>query len=454
MANTQKEHPTAWEIYQNGYRSNFWGGSDSKRFFVELRDAVIYEIETTGYCELLDKIFEQGTGRLDVVAYAALADINNGFENNTLTDVEKDPQYKVFVPHVSNHMGRKIRWSDCELNRAFMRIEAGYEVIHSAMEIIRLHNVHTSEMKRETVTNTERKGKKKNGEVVEHAKEQAEKIISSAESEAERITNDANAEASRIIEEAKARAKEIDDSVTRQASEKAKDKAEKLVFRYLTEEQKSYKSELNNEMRKFTDTYIENSSRAMTVHTEMCDATNAIQARWIQALDDTISKMTDVKSEFYSHLHDWQVSLFPKEIKPLAERFLELYRIINVDKLLREEILFKPLSGEMSDGLINRKVDENNDLEIRITGLQKLNKTLTTFLRRFELSLNGLDLYVFYPSPGDEFDETWHILDDEDEEYEGKYIKECVVPGIAKKANDDFGDDVLIPAVVKVETES
>ena len=43
---------------------------------------------------------------------------------------------------------------------------------------------------------------------------------------------------------------------------------------------------------------------------------------------------------------------------------------------------------------------------------------------------------------------------DEDEEYEGKYIKECIVPGIAKKANDDYGDDVLIPAVVKVETEN
>ena len=65
-----------------------------------------------------------------------------------------------------------------------------------------------------------------------------------------------------------------------------------------------------------------------------------------------------------------------------------------------------------------------------------------------------MDLYVFYPNPGDEFDETWHIPYDEDEVYEGKHIKECVVPGIAKKANDDLGDDVLIPAVVKVEMES
>lgn len=448
MANNQNERPTAMEIYRNGYQSFFGGGNkiDSKSFFTELRDAVIYEIETTGYCELVNKILEQGTGGLDIVACAALVDIKKGFEDNMLTDVEKDPKYKEYVPHLRV----RLRWSKCEFGRMNVSIQQVYEDVKGAREILQLHHIHTIKMERKTSINTD----KKNIEVVEHANEQAEKIISNAEVEAKRITNDANAEAIRIIEEAKVRAKEIDDSVTKEASEKAKDKAEKLVSRYLTEEQKSYKLELSDEMRKFTDAYIENSNRAMTVHTEMCDATNAVQARWIQALDDTISKMSDVKSEFYSHLHNWQVSLFPKEIKPLAERFLELYRIINVDKMLREEILLKSLSDEMSDDLTDSRVDKNNDLEIRIAGLQKLNKTLTTFLRRFELSLNGLDLYVFYPNPGDEFDETWHILDDEDEEYEGKYIKECIVPGIAKKANDDYGDDVLIPAVVKVETEN
>lgn len=448
MTNNEEKRASALEIYQSGYQSIFGSGSkiDSKSFFIELRDAVIYEIETTGYCELVNKILEQGTGGLDIVACAALADIKKGFEDNMLTDVEKDPKYKEYVPHLRV----RLRWSKCEFGRMNVSIQQVYEDVKGAREILQLHHIHTIKMERKTSINTD----KKNIEVVERANEQAEKIISNAEVEAKRITNDANAEAIRIIEEAKVRAKEIDDSVTKEASEKAKDKAEKLVSRYLTEEQKSYKLELSDEMRKFTDAYIENSNRAMTVHTEMCDATNAVQARWIQALDDTISKMSDVKSEFYSHLHNWQVSLFPKEIKPLAERFLELYRIINVDKMLREEILLKSLSDEMSDDLTDSRVDKNNDLEIRIAGLQKLNKTLTTFLRRFELSLNGLDLYVFYPNPGDEFDETWHILDDEDEEYEGKYIKECIVPGIAKKANDDYGDDVLIPAVVKVETEN
>lgn len=177
MITNQRKRATALEIYQNGYQSNFWGGSrsDSKRFFVELRNAVIYEIKTTGYCELVDKILEKGTGRLDIVAYAALADINNGLENGSLTDVERDPRYKDFVPHVSNNKRRKIRWSECEPNGAFMRIEAVYEVIHNAREILRMHHVHTSEVENEAVISTEKKEKKKNGKVVENANEQAKK---------------------------------------------------------------------------------------------------------------------------------------------------------------------------------------------------------------------------------------------------------------------------------------
>jgi zinc protease len=56
------------------------------------------------------------------------------------------------------------------------------------------------------------------------------------------------------------------------------------------------------------------------------DAANALQVNWIQALDNALSQMTAVKTEFYAHIHNWQVSLFPGKLKPLAERYLELYR--------------------------------------------------------------------------------------------------------------------------------
>ena len=166
----------------------------------------------------MNKILEQGTGRLDIVAYAALEDINQGLEDNTLTDVEKDPVYKEYVPHVRS----PLRWHDCEFGMENVPVEAIYEDVYGAREIIRLHHKHIDEIERETSINTD----KKNIEVVEGAKEQAEKTILNAEVEAKRITNDANAEASRIIEKAKARAKEIDDSVAKEA----KDRAKKISF--------------------------------------------------------------------------------------------------------------------------------------------------------------------------------------------------------------------------------
>jgi hypothetical protein len=52
------------------------------------------------------------------------------------------------------------------------------------------------------------------------------------------------------------------------------------------------------------------------------------------------------------------------------------------------------------------------------------------------------------------FDELWHVPEDEENEYTGKKIAECLVPGIAKKANDNHGDDVLIPAVVRAAAEN
>lgn len=429
MINNHNRRTTAIDIYKNGYQTKFIDRkcNDVKRFFLEVRGAVIEELLEMGYCDLLDSILERKIGRIDVVAFAAFSDIAERFESNTLTDTE---ECKDFVPYVHDGMGGGIPWSRCEYGKTIVMAEKHLDLVRKARDTLRLQHVKKT------------------------TREYDEKILTQARFEADKIKENANNMSKKIIEDAEAKAKAIIDDVNKKENAAAKEKAEKLIAHHLAEEQRAYKAELNDEMRKFTDSSIENSSRVMTIYTEMCDTTNAIQAKWIQALDDTLSKMSEIKSEFYSHLHDWQVSLFPKEIKPLAERFLELYRILNVDKLLREEILLETTLEKKNDVIDDLENDKIDAREIRIHGLQKLNKTLNTFLRRFELSLNGLDLYVYYPNSGDVFDEMWHIQDDEDEEYIGKRIKECVVPGIAKKANDDFGDDVLIPAVVKVETES
>lgn len=476
MINGQKKSTTALDIYLEGYRTGFFnsGVPESKKFFVALRDAVIYELKTQGYCVLADNFLESGKCRMDIVAYAAFADIVMGFKNNTLADVESNPKYKDYLPYISDMAGRPLLWSQCKqfVEEPIPR-EKLLETIRTAKQIVRSYHMRNvaSNQKSSNEPNNQKKEKTteeatyRAKKLIEDARAEADKITEEAQSQAKKLTEDARTEADKIKEEAEhqaekltedaqMKAKGIEEQAYEQACTTAQEKTGKLIEQFLAEEQMKYKAELNAEMRKFTDSYIDNSDRAMTVHAEMCDVTNAVQAKWVQALDAAINQMTSVKAEFYSRLHDWQVSLFPKEIKPLAERFLELYRILNVDKLLREEILFDTVEkDEGSDGSNTVNSERAEVSDAHIVGLQKLNKTLTTFLRRFEVSLNGLDLYVYYPEVGDAFDDMWHILDDEETGI-GKRIAECVIPGIAKKANDDFGDDVLIPAVVKVETEN
>lgn len=459
MAIDQTNRETAYEVYKKGYRDRFYTKESpkSKLFFVKLRNAVVEELESTGFCELVDYILESKRGKIDIVVYSVLADIASGYEKQTMADVKNDPEYYEFIPHIKG--GRTpsgaISWAECVgINDRFIALTEGtLETIRKARQVVRMNHVgllgdNSSEYGQEPETQ------------VYDAQKEAERIMEEAKRESDRIINESRLEGEKILESAQTSASSIISDATSKASEKAKESADRLIERYLSSEQKRFKGELNEELSRKTSEFLDFSKRTAATHAEMCDATNAFQVKWVQTLDEAINRMTSVKAEFYTHIHDWQVSLYPREIKPLAERYLELYKIINVDRLLREAILFNNNIGDETSQTETFNQEEGDAFanasspDVVIMGLQRLNRTLTTFLRRFEVALNGLDLYVFYPNVGDEFDDMWHIPDDEDEEYYGKRIKECVVPGIAKKANDDLGDDVLIPAVVRVEMEN
>lgn len=461
MSINQNTRESAFDIYKMGYKDRKFTKEtpQSKQFFGKIRAAIIDELEKTGFCELIDAILDARRGQLDIVVYSAIADIATGYEKNSLTDIENDSKYYEYIPYISG--GRSpfggVSWSECaRMDEHHIPLnERTVETIRKARQVVRNKHLELIEEHKNESTSVD-----VTTDVLRDAQDEATQIVEEAKREASRIIDDAKLEASRINESAQTTANTIICEANGKAAERAKESADKLIEKYLASEQKRFKGELNEELSRHTAELLDSTKRAATTHTEMCDATNALQVKWVQTLDDALSQMAAVKAEFYAHIHDWQVSLFPNEIKPLAERYLELYRIINVDKLLREAILFQEetcndsIQTENSDGDEIEEASSTNCPATVITGLQRLNKTLITFLRRFEVALNGLELYVFYPNVGDEFDDMWHIPDDEDEEYYGKRIKECVVPGIAKKANDDCGDDVLIPAVVKVEMEN
>ncbi len=430
---TKKPLRTALEVYQAGYQNQRmrWGSYmlASRDFFQELRQAICYELEHNGFCTLVDDLLEHPPSKMDVVACVVFYDLANNYPSGQLTDVKNS----YCVPNLSI----LVSWEEC----SYM----GYQSVpmdgEKLMNVQRARNVVREGHLRYLKTLTEAHPTQKPQEIpitpapdtkeaerlLQEAKTKAEQLVADAKLEAERINQSAQTAADAILAEAQAKAKDG-----------AKERADQLVQKYLAQAQREMRQACDAEMEVRLQETLSQARTLETIHGEMCDKTNALQANWIKALDNTLEQLNAVKADFYQHLSQWQKALYPREGEALAKCYLELYRMLNVDKLLREEVVFQ--ADQPQAGPSPKTVE----------GLHKLNKTLTSFLRRFEAALDGLGLYAYSPQPGELFDEMRHTPEDEEEDCEGKTVQFCIQPGIAKKSSDGGEDDVVIPAEVKL----
>ncbi len=246
---------------------------------------------------------------------------------------------------------------------------------------------------------------------------QAKSIIANAKAQAAKMLEDARVEAEALKKSTFASNGVVNELMPQQNT------LDGSARRYFIQDRLDFKKSLEEDLAEVLEENRRGLGKAEEMHHDMCSQTNQLQASWVNALADAVNSLTKIKEEFYGHLHSWQVALYPHELRPLAQRYIELYQIVSADALLREESLWK------------------------------LNKTLTAFLHKFELSLNGLDMYVFYPGKGENFDAIWHMPEDDrdfDETVDYR-VSGCIVPGVAKKAPDSEEDDVIIPATVSVD---
>ena len=443
---TKKPLRTALEVYQNGYRNQHVLGGyvlASRSFFVELREAICYELEHYGFCSLVDKLLEEPPAYMDKVAYAVFCDLAVGYPSGQLVDTERGT-YSAYVPYQES----RLSWSECNFmgNRCWNLTRRALENIQRARNAVR--EGHLRYLK----TMTEAQPTQKPQEIpitpvpdpkepeclLQKAKTQAAQLVENAKQEAKRLKDEAQMEAERINQSAQTAADAILAEAQAKAENGAKERADKLVQKYLAQAQREMRQACDAEMEARLQETLSQARTLETIHGEMCDKTNALQANWIKALDSTLEQLNAVKADFYQHLSQWQKALYPREVTALAERYLDLYRMLNVDKLLREEVVFQ--ADQPQTGPSPKTVE----------GLHKLNKTLTSFLRHFEAALDGLGLYAYYPQPGELFDEMRHMPEDEEEDCEGKTVQFCIQPGIAKKSSDSGEDDVIIPAEVKL----
>ena len=429
---TKKPLRTALEVYRSGYQNQYVFGVyvlASQTFFQELREAICYELEHYGFCPLVDELLKEPPEYMDKVAYAVFCDLAVGYPSGQLTDVRNSD----YLPYLNS----PVRWSACSAmgkqygilgNRGVKDIQRARDAVREGhLRYLKTLAEAQPTQKPQEIPITPVPDPKEEERLLQEAKNQAAQIVENAKLEAERINQSAQTAADAILAEAQAK-----------AENGAKERADKLVQKYLAQAQREMRRACDAEMEVRLQKTLSQARTLETIHGEMCDKTNTLQANWIKALDNTLEQLNAVKTDFYQHLSQWQKALYPREVKALAECYLELYRMLNVNKLLREEVVFQADQPQTEPS------------PKTVEGLHKLNKTLTTFLRHFEAALDGLGLYAYYPQPGELFDEMRHTPEDEDAVCEGKTIQFCIQPGIAKKSSDGGEDDVVIPAEVRL----
>ncbi len=431
---TKKPLRTALEVYRSGYQNQYVLGAyvlgvyvlASQTFFQELRNAVCYELEHYGFCSLVDELLKEPPEYMDKVAYAVFCDLAVGYPSGQLTDVRNSD----YLPYLNP----PVRWSACSAMGKQYGIlgSRGVKDIQRARDAVREGHLRYLKtlteaqptQKPQEIPITPAPDPNEEERLLLEAKNPAAQIVENAKLEAERINQSAQTAADAILAEAQAK-----------TENSAKERADKLVQKYLAQAQREMRQACDAEMEVRLQETLRQARTLETIHGEMCDKTNTLQANWIKALDNTLEQLNAVKTDFYQHLSQWQKALYPREVKALAECYLELYRMLNVDKLLREEVVFQADQPQTEPS------------PKTVEGLHKLNKTLTTFLRHFEAALDGLGLYAYYPQSGELLDEMRHTPEDEDAVCEGKTIQFCIQPGIAKKSSDD---EVVIPAEVRL----
>ncbi len=516
MANKEYKNK-ALKIYNAGYlRADRGREPGAKEYCESLCGAVIDEYIAQGFCTLIDYFIEN---RIDVdeITYISFKTaeqklnsqskwtpgttvivsetpvISNGYKTWHVSWVEWEAQFRT--------MGMVMAYQFSDVRKLLLSLKAAGQNQHlmeigesvknerreaddreekidgSENQISRKLNDAENEAKKiRDKAEEEAAGIKKEAEAAakrtkEEAEAEAARIRGDAEAEAKRTRNDAKIEAERIIQVASDGTKEKEAALAQQAAE-IENKVQNLIRTHLSNEKESLRNELGKEYADLLEKCDQTIGESEKIHDDICDRTSRLQAEWVNALDTAVKDMTSLKEDFYRHLRNWQVALYPHELRPIADRYVELYRFVNVDKLITSEIMRiesgeseakqddKPLSKFSIFGKSGKK--DTNDPENAantpgtqtvLEGLKKLDRNLTTFLHKFEVSLKGLDIYIYFPKNGDIFDSVWHVIeDDTDFDYSAEHrIDHCVIPGVAKKVLDSGDDDVLIPAVVVTE---
>lgn len=489
-------------VYQYGYdnkQAQYGTMLNSRTFFETLRNKIVEEYKNYGRCELIDSLLERND-YIDIVVYAAIIDAQRGLAGHQMYNATT---YAKSVPYVTyqikTRLGTRIAyWDDCtyinehkqytsfRIQNLLLNVrnsgKATYEALQHKRSPSDVKNDY--EMKQETQSDQHQGQEEldsawaKAAQIIEQAQRRAKEIEESAQAEKEQIIADAEAEArrrareiekaaqaekERIVADAEAEATEIRAASSRTVESGPAEQALKTpVKQYFAQDWEEIRQSYEKELSAMRQENQEVSAEIERVHDRMVSDTNEIQRQITTSISSAVEDMSNMREELYKKLREWQTSLFRREYKPLAQRYVELYRIINfnVKRLLADEASFQcaqpdgisrfSSSGEAYSVADTSALSGQDTAPSTLAGLQKLHKTLMIFLQKFEASMKGVGLYVFFPEEGTVFDEVQHMVENDDIDPEGRTIIRCIVPGVAKKAIDAEEDDIVVCATVEL----
>lgn len=201
------------------------------------------------------------------------------------------------------------------------------------------------------------------------------------------------------------------------------------IFESLKQEREDYREHYDQELNRLKQEYPE-LVELNKKHGEMVDYSSKVQAE----VNVFSRNLEDFQQQLFEHLRDWQKSLYPSELKPLARCYISMLKNSNNIKKVLASFL----------------VEEQNENTKR---LQQISRNLDIILNNFEIALEGINVHIFVPQQGDAFDEIKHDIIDDEEEYPScnAIVTRCITPGFMKENAFSDVPDILVRAIVDFE---
>lgn len=435
---------SAWDVYEL-YRSGQYKGRP-RRFFKDLQSGICEDYARKGNCPYIERKINGRSMRSTLIEFSVLQDLERYYCNG---ESLSDPEREWYIPHVFNSVQGivSVRKEFFSWNEGMKLVPENTteHIIHLAVNIQTAAHRQWEEERRQVPAGDA-------GRALEQAKAQAQQILNNAQTAANRILADAEREKRKVLDawaHVQARESEIAEKeaeLKRQSARtegQVKEHADRLIAQYL----RDYQSRLRTQWDRQLEVEARQEERAIeslnNIKDDMCRTTNELKVTWRNKLEETVEEMKRMQTELDMKLRNWQVALYPREFRAIADCYVQLYRILSQDQLLTREI-------------VAREADRSQEYHPEtMETLKQLNLSLTTFLKKFEKAINKLGLYAFFPEEGELYDDVLHIpFDSAIEDPDGMVVSRCEVPGVMRQTSGDLEEgEPVIRATVRLKAQ-